>query len=58
LRINSDWKNPGDLAEMVVRLTELERRKVQALAEKLGVSVSEVVQDWIKTLPDKSSDGS
>ncbi|WP_279605110.1 ribbon-helix-helix domain-containing protein [Aetokthonos hydrillicola] len=41
---------------MVVRLTEIERRKVQALAEKLGVSVSEVVQDWIKTLPDKSSD--
>ena len=42
--------------KLVVRVTERERRKVQALAEKLGVSMSEVVQDWIKTLPDKNSD--
>jgi hypothetical protein len=42
---------------MVVRLTDKERRKVEAQAKKLGVSMSEIVQDWIKTLPDPEIDG-
>jgi hypothetical protein len=41
---------------MVVRLTDKERRKVEAQAKKLGVSMSEIVQDWIKTLPDPETD--
>jgi hypothetical protein len=40
---------------LVVRLTDLERQKVEAQARKLGVSMSEVVQDWIKTLPEPGS---
>ena len=42
---------------MVVRLTDKERKKVEAQARKLGVSMSEIVQDWIKTLPDPETDG-
>ena len=40
---------------LVVRLTDRERQKVEAQARKLGVSMSEVVQDWIKTLPELGS---
>jgi translation elongation factor EF-4 len=38
--------------KVIVRLTDLEKAKILAYAEKLGVSMSEVVQDWIKALPD------
>ncbi|GAA6614685.1 hypothetical protein [Scytonema sp. NUACC26] len=41
---------------LVVRLTERERQKVENLARTLGVSMSEVVQDWIKTLPEPEID--
>ncbi|MBO3460508.1 hypothetical protein G7B40_000740 [Aetokthonos hydrillicola Thurmond2011] len=43
--------------KIVVRVTEREKAKVQAFADKLGVSVSEVVQDWIKSLPDPITHG-
>jgi antitoxin component of RelBE/YafQ-DinJ toxin-antitoxin module len=43
---------------VVARLTELERKKLEAHAKKLGVSMSEIIQDWIKALPDpKKTDG-
>ncbi|MUG94871.1 DNA-binding protein [Scytonema sp. UIC 10036] len=41
---------------LVVRLTNRERQKVENLARTLGVSMSEVVQDWIKTLPEPEID--
>ena len=37
---------------VLVRLTTHEKTKLQAHAEKLGVSMSEIIQDWIKALPE------
>jgi antitoxin component of RelBE/YafQ-DinJ toxin-antitoxin module len=41
---------------VVARLTERERKKLESHAKKLGVSMSEIVQDWIKALPDPHED--
>ncbi len=38
-----------------MRLTDRERQKVEHLARKLEVSMSEVIQDWIKTLPEPAN---
>jgi hypothetical protein len=37
--------------KVIVRLTDQEKGKLKKEAERLGVSMSEVVQDWIKRLP-------
>jgi antitoxin component of RelBE/YafQ-DinJ toxin-antitoxin module len=37
--------------KVIVRLTDGEKEKLKKEAERLGVSMSEVVQDWIKQLP-------
>jgi antitoxin component of RelBE/YafQ-DinJ toxin-antitoxin module len=39
---------------VLVRLTEKEKAKLQSYAKGLGVSMSEVIQDWIKALPEPS----
>ncbi len=38
--------------KIIVRLTIKEKNKLQNQAKKLGVSMSEVIQDYIKTLPE------
>ena len=38
--------------KVIVRLTDREKEKILTYALELGVSMSEVVQDWIKQLPD------
>jgi hypothetical protein len=38
--------------KVIVRLTDREKEKILTYAQGLGVSMSEVVQDWIKQLPD------
>jgi hypothetical protein len=37
--------------KVIVRLTDQEKAKLQAEAQKKGVSMSEIVQDFIKQLP-------
>ncbi len=37
--------------KVIVRLTDQEKEKLRKESERLGVSMSEVVQDWIKQLP-------
>jgi antitoxin component of RelBE/YafQ-DinJ toxin-antitoxin module len=37
--------------KVIVRLTDQEKEKLKKEAERLGVSMSEVVQDSIKRLP-------
>ena len=37
--------------QIIVRLTEKEKQKLQAYSQDIGVSMSEIVQDWIKALP-------
>lgn len=38
--------------KVIVRVTDREKEKLQKEAERLGVSMSEIVQDWIKQLPE------
>jgi predicted ATPase len=37
--------------KVIVRLTDREKEKLQKEANRLEVSMSEIVQDWIKQLP-------
>jgi len=37
--------------KVIVRLTDREKEKLQQESKRLGVSMSEIVQDWIKQLP-------
>ncbi|GAB4207868.1 MAG: hypothetical protein Fur006_66180 [Coleofasciculaceae cyanobacterium] len=37
--------------KVIVRLTDQEKEKLQKEAKRLNVSMSEIVQDWIKRLP-------
>jgi hypothetical protein len=37
--------------KVIVRLTDQEKEKLQKESKRLGVSMSEIVQDWIKQLP-------
>lgn len=39
--------------KVIVRLTKKEKEKLEKYAEYLGVSMSEVIQDYIKSLPEK-----
>ncbi len=39
--------------KVIVRLTKKEKEKLEKYAKYLGVSMSEVIQDYIKSLPDK-----
>lgn len=39
--------------QVIVRLNPREKQKLKDYAEYLGVSMSEVIQDYIKSLPDK-----
>ncbi len=41
---------------VLVRLTTQEKAKLQAYADKLGVSMSEIIQDWINALPEPQKD--
>lgn len=38
--------------KVIVRLTDKEKEKILTYAQTLGVSMSEIVQDWIKQLPE------
>ena len=38
--------------KVIVRLTAKEKNKLQNQAKKLGVSMSEIIQDYIKSLPE------
>jgi antitoxin component of RelBE/YafQ-DinJ toxin-antitoxin module len=38
---------------VLIRLTDKEKEKLKKYAENLGVSMSEVIQDYIKALPNK-----
>jgi len=38
--------------KVIVRLTDKEKEKIKKESDRLGVSMSEIVQDWIKQLPD------
>lgn len=42
--------------KVIVRLTDKEKEKILAYAQNLGVSMSEVVQDWIKKLPEPKTE--
>lgn len=39
--------------KVIVRLTKQEKEKIENYAGYLGVSMSEVIQDYIKSLPTK-----
>jgi hypothetical protein len=39
--------------KVIVRLTKQEKEKIEKYAKYLGVSMSEVIQDYIKSLPNK-----
>ena len=41
--------------KVIVRLTDKEKEKIANYAKSLGVSMSEVIQDYIKTLPSNKS---
>jgi len=41
--------------KVIVRLTDKEKEKILTYSQKLGVSMSEVIQDWIKALPDSKT---
>jgi antitoxin component of RelBE/YafQ-DinJ toxin-antitoxin module len=41
--------------KVIVRLTDKEKEKIENYANSLGVSMSEVIQDYIKSLPNKVS---
>ncbi|BAZ26741.1 CopG domain protein DNA-binding domain protein [Kalymmatonema gypsitolerans NIES-4073] len=43
---------------ILVRLTDKEKERLENYAIALGVSMSEVVQDYIKSLPDMSGNSS
>ncbi|BAY45730.1 CopG domain protein DNA-binding domain protein [Scytonema sp. HK-05] len=38
--------------KIIVRLTDKEKERLENYAVTLGVSMSEVIQDYIKSLPD------
>jgi len=38
--------------KIIVRLTDKEKERLENYAVALGVSMSEVIQDYIKSLPD------
>ncbi|BAZ25229.1 CopG domain protein DNA-binding domain protein [Kalymmatonema gypsitolerans NIES-4073] len=38
--------------KIIVRLTDKEKERLENYAATLGVSMSEVIQDYIKSLPD------
>jgi predicted RNA-binding protein len=38
--------------KIIVRLTDKEKERLENYAVDLGVSMSEVIQDYIKSLPD------
>jgi hypothetical protein len=42
--------------KVIVRLTDREKEKILTYAKSLGVSMSEIVQDWIKQLPDPKTE--
>ncbi len=37
--------------KIIVRLTDLEKENLENYASALGVSMSEIIQDYIKSLP-------
>ena len=39
--------------KVIVRLTKKEKEKIEKYAKYLDVSMSEVIQDYIKALPEK-----
>jgi len=39
--------------KVIVRLTKQEKERIENYAKYLGVSMSEVIQDYIKALPNK-----
>jgi Ribbon-helix-helix protein, copG family len=39
--------------KIIVRLTKKEKEKIERYAKYLGVSMSEIIQDYIKALPNK-----
>lgn len=40
--------------KIIVRLTKQEKEKLEKYAEYLAVSMSEVIQDYIKSLPNRN----
>jgi hypothetical protein len=38
--------------KIIVRLTDTQKEKIQRESVRIGVSMTEIVQDWIKSLPD------
>jgi uncharacterized SAM-dependent methyltransferase len=39
--------------KVIVRLTKQEKEKIEKYSKYLGVSMSEIIQDYIKSLPNK-----
>jgi antitoxin component of RelBE/YafQ-DinJ toxin-antitoxin module len=39
--------------KVIVRLTKKEKEKIEKYAKYMGVSMSEIIQDYIKSLPEK-----
>jgi hypothetical protein len=37
--------------KVIVRLTDQEKERLESYANSLGVSMSEIIQDYIKSLP-------